>query len=88
MNGKEISSPVANILSPVGQLLNAEAAAQILKHRLHKDTVKRIQVLAKKASLGKLTFDESTEYDSINNALDTLAILKSEARATIKQSHG
>ena len=69
-----------DILEPVSDSLNEEAARKLIGLRANSDTQARIDELATKCSEGEISPEERAEYETYVLAGELVAILQAKAR--------
>lgn len=74
------------ILQPVVGCFTPEVAAKVAALRADEKLQQRIDFLAERANEGKLTSEETDEYESYVRAIDVIAILQAQARAVLRQA--
>ena len=74
------------ILDPVGRILTPGVARDLVNLRLDPKLQARIDRLARKSSLGKLTTAERDEYTVYVSAIDLVGILQAKARALLHRA--
>jgi hypothetical protein len=79
-------SVLDRLLDPLGRILTAEVAEQLVQIRFDRQAQARIDRLARKCNEGKLTDEERSEYETYVHTIDFIAILQAKARALLKQS--
>jgi hypothetical protein len=70
-------------LDPLSRCLDAESARRLIALPVSVPVQERIDVLAKRANEGLLTYDQRTEYEALINAADFISILKLKARSRL-----
>ncbi len=73
------------LLDPVSQSLNQEAAEKLVRLKVNARTQAHIDKLARKCNEGRLTEAERSEYESWVVAIDLVAILQAKARAILAE---
>ena len=68
------------LLDPFSQCLDAESARRVIEFGIAPEVQQRVSVLAERANEGELTEDERTDYETLINAVDFIAILKLKAQ--------
>ena len=68
------------LLEPLSHCLDAESAQRVADLRVPAAVQERVDLLAERANQGSLTEEERSEYESLINAADIIAILKRTAR--------
>jgi hypothetical protein len=82
-----LKTPVLqDLLKPVSQSLNREAAEKLVRLKVDRKTQAHIDKLARRSNEGRLTATECAEYENWVFAIDFIAILQSEARALLAQA--
>ena len=71
---------LANLLDPVTQSLNVEAAQRLVRLKVDAKTQSRVDKLARKCNEGELTPEERAQYERYVSAGNVVAILKAKAR--------
>ena len=74
------------MLRPLTDCFTPEVAHRVADAGLDLDTQARIDELASKANRGTLTEQEREEYAQFVEYIDLIAIIKSKARMTLRQS--
>lgn len=74
---------LAELLEPVANSLNREAAEKLVCLRVNRKTQAYIDRLARKCTEGKLTPAERAEYEAWVHAIDFVAILQVKARSLL-----
>jgi hypothetical protein len=74
------------ILDPVGRILTPEVAHELINLQLDAKTQARLDKLARKSNLGKLTEAERAEYSTYVSAIDFVGILQAKARALLRRT--
>jgi hypothetical protein len=69
-----------SLLEPLSLCLDAESARRLVAFRVAPPVQARIEVLGERANEGNLNNEERSEYESLINAADFIAILKLKAR--------
>lgn len=68
------------LLDPFTQCLDAESAQRVIDFGISPTVQQRVDALAERANEGSLSADEKSEYETLINAADFIAILKLEAQ--------
>jgi hypothetical protein len=76
------------MVEPIGRVLTAEAAAEILNVRADIDMQRRIDELAEKCNDGSLTAEESAEYQEYVSLFNILTVLQARARTVLGAGNG
>ncbi len=69
-----------HIFDPIGECLDRESALKLSELTIAPDVQARLEYLAEQNTEGRLTPDESAEYDLLISATDFLSILKRKAQ--------
>jgi hypothetical protein len=83
MNRLLETSDLEQLLEPVSQSLNREAAEKLVRLKVKPKTQARIDRLARKCNEGRLTGAERSEYEAWVFAIDFIGILQAQARRLI-----
>ena len=76
-------SPLADLLSSIGDCLTPEVAKRLVVLRAPEKYQRRIETLAEKSTEGQLSAAEAEEYRSLVTAGNVMAVLQSKARQLI-----
>jgi hypothetical protein len=68
------------LLDPFVQCLDAESARRVIESGIAPEVQQRVSVLAEQANEGDLTEDDRTDYETLINATDLIAMLKLKAQ--------
>ncbi len=71
---------IENLIGPLAECLDPEAARRIVKLKIDPQVKARIEYLVSQAEKDKLTFEEETEYNSLMTFGMFVTVLKSKAR--------
>jgi hypothetical protein len=82
---KSGSTILEQVLDPVSQSLNREAAEKLVRLKVNRKTQARIDRLARKCNEGRLTEVERAEYETWVSAIDLVAILQAKARIVLAE---
>ena len=74
------------MLEPVTRSLNAEAARKLVRLKADAKVQRRVAQLARKCNEGKLTPEETAEYDRYIAFADFIAILQAQARLMLAET--
>ena len=74
-----LHSPLDRLLDPFAKCLTVDVARRFVELRADPETQARIDELTAKASEGKLSPQERTEYEGYVEAIDFVAILQAKA---------
>lgn len=74
-----------DLLDPLSLCLDAESARRLIDFRIDRPVQARIEALGQRANEGVLSSSERSEYESLINAADFIAILKLKARRRLDQ---
>lgn len=80
------SSPLNELLDPVGQCLTPEVAEKLVKLRAPASVQAYMDELAAKNTEGKLSESEQAQYESLTAAGTFIAVLQSKARQLLRNS--
>ena len=85
---KTLDAPVLDrLLEPLSKLmLTPESARKLVTMRFDAKAQARIDELARKCNEGRLTDQESREYETYVHTIDVIAILQAKARKLLKRS--
>jgi hypothetical protein len=74
-----------DLLDPLSLCLDAESARRLIDFYIERPVQARIEALGQRANEGVLSSSERSEYESLINAGDFIAILKLKARRRLDQ---
>lgn len=73
------------LLDPVGRLLTAESAKQLIELRAPPSVQSLVDHLAAKSTEGTLTAEERADYETYVSAGTFIAVLQSKARKVLQE---
>lgn len=76
------TTPLARLLKPIGRHMSPEFARELLQARADPAVQERLNELADKSNAGTLNDDERVEYETYVHAIDFIAVLQAQARAS------
>ena len=71
---------IDELLDPFAQCLDEESAQRVVEFGIAPAVQRRVDELAERANDGVLTDEERTDYETLVNAADFIAILKLKAK--------
>jgi hypothetical protein len=74
-----------SLLEPLSLCFDAESARRLVAFRIGQPVQARIEMLGERANEGNLDPSERSEYETLINAADFIAILKLKARRHLDQ---
>jgi hypothetical protein len=86
MNRKNTLNTLEELLKPVTDSLNREAAEKLARLRVNRKTQAHIDRLARRCTEGKITSEERAEYETWVHAIDLIAILQAKARSFLSHA--
>jgi hypothetical protein len=78
-----ITQGLATLLDPVVACFTREVAQRVADLQAAPEVQARLERLAEHCNEGRLTPEESAEYDAYIRAMDVLAVLQHQARALL-----
>ncbi len=77
---------LAKLLDPVAACFTPEVAKRVAELSADPEVQLRIDDLAEKCNQGRITPEETAEYDAYIRAMDIVAVLQKKARSLLAQS--
>ena len=74
------------LLEPIGRCLTPEGARKLIDVRASDSVQKRMERFAEQSTVGTLSDEERSEYESLVSAGTFIAILQSNARMLLRES--